>query len=123
MIFAKRLFLIAGIYGVIVLVPQFFMEARTGRDFPPAITHPEFYYGFVGAALAWQLVYLIIAKDPVRYRPIMLAGVLAKASFGLAALLLYLQHRISTFLMCFATIDLILGALFAVAYVRTKAQS
>ena len=75
MTFAKRLYLIAGIFGLIVLVPQYFMEAKTGRDFPPPITHPEFYYGFVGAAVAWQLVYLIISKDPVRYRPIMIVGV------------------------------------------------
>ncbi|MEK6302520.1 MAG: hypothetical protein AABO41_17550 [Acidobacteriota bacterium] len=53
----------------------------------------------------------------------MIVAVLAKASFGLAVLLLYIQHRVSTFLMCFATIDLILGALFVVAYAKTADRS
>lgn len=121
--FAKRLYLIAGIYGLIVLVPQFFMEVKTGQDFPPAITHPEFYYGFVGVAVAWQVLFLILAKDPVRYRPMMIPAILEKASFGLAVVLLYLQHRVSTFLLCFGTVDLILGVLFVAAYAKTKARS
>ena len=121
--FAKRLYLIAGIYGLVVLVPQFFNEAKTGRDFPPAITHPEFYYGFVGVAVAWQVLFLIVAKDPVRYRPMMIPAVLAKASFGLAVLVLYLQQRVSTLVLCLATVDLILGALFVAAYIKTKPAS
>jgi hypothetical protein len=56
--FARRLFLIAGIYGVLVLAPQYFLEAKTGRDFPPPITHLEHYYGFIGVALAWQVFFL-----------------------------------------------------------------
>lgn len=50
--FTSRLFLIAGIYGLLVLVPQYFLEEKNGRDYPPAITHPEYYYGFVGVAVA-----------------------------------------------------------------------
>jgi len=56
--FAKVVFLVAGIYGLIVLLPLYFMEAQTGRDYPPPITHPEYYYGFIGVAVAWQLVFL-----------------------------------------------------------------
>lgn len=48
--FAKRVFSVAGLYGVIVIVPMYFAEGRIGRDHPPAITHPEFYYGFLGVA-------------------------------------------------------------------------
>jgi hypothetical protein len=39
--FASRVFAAAGIYGLIVLVPQYFTEAKLGQDYPPAITHPE----------------------------------------------------------------------------------
>jgi hypothetical protein len=120
MTFAKRVFMIAGIYGLIVLVPQLFTEAKTGRDFPPAITHPEFYYGFVGVAVAWQVLFLILARDPVRYRLMMIPAILEKASFGLAVVVLYLQQRVSTFFLCFGAIDLILGALFVVAYAKTS---
>jgi hypothetical protein len=117
--FARRVFLVAGIYGLIVLLPQYFMEGRTGRDAPPPITHPEYYYGFVGVAVAWQLVFLLVARDPVRYRPIMLAAVVEKASFAAATIALHLAGRLGTQMLVAGLIDLVLGALFVVAYVRT----
>ena len=43
-----------------------------GQKDPPLITHPGFYYGFVGCALAWQVAFCFIATNPVRYRPLML---------------------------------------------------
>ena len=66
--FAKWVFLLAGIYGLLVVTPQFFLEQRVNRDYPPAITHPEYFYGFAGVALAWQVAFLIISRDPARYR-------------------------------------------------------
>ena len=56
-VFARRLFLFAGIYGVLVVAPLFFLEDQIGKLNPPAITHPEFYYGFVCVTFAWQIVY------------------------------------------------------------------
>jgi hypothetical protein len=61
--FARRVFLIAGIFVLIVLTPQLFLEARLGQDYPPAVTHPEFYYGFVAVGLAWQVLFLVAATD------------------------------------------------------------
>jgi hypothetical protein len=119
MTFAKRVFLIAGIYGLVVLLPQYFMEEKTGRDFPPPVTHPEYFYGFIGVAVAWQIVFLIIARDPVRYRPIMLAAIVEKASFGIAAIALYLAGRLGAQMLGAGIIDLILGTLFTIAYLRT----
>ena len=52
--FSKIVFRTAGIYGLIVLLPQYFMQAKNGQDFPPAITHPEYYYGFIGVGIAFQ---------------------------------------------------------------------
>ncbi len=66
--FAKVVFLVAGIYGLIVLAPHYFLEAKTGPDFPPPITHPEFYYGFIGVTIAWQVLFLLLSKNPTRYR-------------------------------------------------------
>ena len=119
MIFAKRVFLGAAVYGLIVLLPQYFLEAKTGRDFPPAITHPEYYYGFIGIAVAWQIVFLIISRDPIRYRPMMLAAVVEKAVFGFPALALYATDQLSAQMLGAGLLDLILGALFIVAYRRT----
>jgi hypothetical protein len=117
--FARRVFFVAGIYGLLVLVPQYFTEARTGRDFPPPITHPEFYYGFVGTALAFQLAFLVISRDPTRYRALMLPSVVEKVTFGVATLVLFAQQRLAPFVLAFGMIDLLLGVLFLVAYTRT----
>jgi hypothetical protein len=117
--FAKLTFLIAGIYGLLALVPLYFMEQQTGRDYPPPITHPEYYYGFVGVAVAWQLAFLVMSRNPVRYRPLMIAAVVEKASFFIPVVLLYLQHRVSSFMLGAASIDGVLGVLFTVAYLRT----
>ena len=121
--FAKRLYLTAGVYGLLVLAPQYFLEARTGRDYPPAITHPEFYYGFIGAGVAWQILFLVIAGDPARYRTAMIPAVVEKATFGIAVILLYARQRIPVFVLGFGIIDLIFGALFIVAYSKTSPEA
>jgi len=117
--FAKRVFLIAGIWGLLVLLPMYFLEEKNGRDFPPPLNHPEFYYGFIGVAVAWQILFLILSKDPVRYRPMMIPSVLEKFSFSLAVFWLYLQHRVPAAMTVFVCTDFILGVLFAVAYFKT----
>jgi hypothetical protein len=121
--FAKRVFLIAGVYGLIVLLPMYLLEEKTGRDFPPPITHPEFYYGFIGVAVAWQVLFLILSRNPIRYRPMMIPAVLEKAVFGIPAVILFLQHRISTFTLAAGLVDSLLGVLFVLAYLKTAGLS
>lgn len=116
------MFLIAGVYGLFALLPQYFLEEMNGRTYPPAITHPEYYYGFIGVAVAWQVLFLILAQDPVRYRAMMIPAILEKASFGIAAIVLYLQNRIAPVMLGFGIIDLILGTLFVAAYMKTPAH-
>jgi hypothetical protein len=118
--FAKLTFLIAGIYGLLALVPLYFMEQQTGRDYPPPITHPEYYYGFIGVAVAWQLAFLVISRDPVRYRPLMLPAIVEKASFGIAVAVLYLQLRVSSFMFGAAMVDSLLGVLFIASWKATS---
>ena len=120
--FASRVFRYAGIYGLIVLVPQLFVETRIGHDYPPAITHSEYFYGFLGVAIAFQFVFLTIAKDPARYRALMLPSILEKLSFAVPAIVLYLQHRLSLVTMCFGILDLVLGTLFLVSWRVTPAD-
>jgi hypothetical protein len=121
--FAKRVFTVAAIYGLLILTPQYFFEERIGRDFPPAITHPEHFYGFVGVALAWQVMFLVIARDPVRFRLAMLPAILEKATFGVAAVVLYVQGRIPLPTLGAGLIDLVLGTLFVLAYRWTPDRS
>lgn len=117
--FARRVFLIAGVYGLIVLLPMYLLEEKTGHDFPPPITHPEFYYGFIGLAVVFQLVFLILSRNPIRYRPMMIPSILEKAAFGIPAVILYLQQRISTFTLAAGLVDSFLGVLFLLAYLKT----
>ena len=91
--FARWVFLVAGVYGVLVVLPQYSLEARIARDFPPPITHPEYFYGFIGVALAWQVAFLLISRDVQRYRLMMLPAILEKVTFGVAAVLLYEWSR------------------------------
>lgn len=118
--FAKVVFLVAGIYGLIVLVPCYFLEERTGHDYPPPITHPEYYYGFIGVAVVFQIVFLILSRDPVRYRPMMIPAILEKVSFGIPVVILYLQQRVAGITLGLAMVDATLGMLFLIAYLKTR---
>lgn len=122
MLFAQRVFHVAGIYGLIALLPQYFLEKRLGVDFPPAINHPEYFYGFIGVAAAWQVAFLIIARDPARYRPIMIPGILEKLSFGVAAIALFAAGRLAATTMAFGIVDLVWAALFLLAFKKIGAQ-
>jgi hypothetical protein len=119
MTFARRVFTVAWVYGFLSLVPMYFMEDWYMERVPPALTHPEFYYGFIGVALAWQVLFVLIARDPARLRPAMLPAVLEKLGWGIAVPVLVLQGRTSSFFVPAAVIDLVLGVLFVLAWRKT----
>ena len=124
--FARWTFLIAGIYGLLALLPMYFMETQFGVDNPPAITHPEFFYGFIGVAVAFQLVFIIISTDPQKYRPLMLAAIVEKCSFVVASAVLLLNGRLAGPILIGAGIDLLLGVLFFLTWfgsIRRKAEA
>jgi hypothetical protein len=117
--FARRVFLASGVYGLLVLSPLYFIESRLNEQLPPPITHPEFYYGFAGLAVVWQLVFLFIARHPIRQRPLMLFAILEKLSYGLAVLMLFAAGRVGLVILSGALIDLVWAVLFAIAYGKT----
>ncbi|MFN8444745.1 MAG: hypothetical protein U0175_28425 [Caldilineaceae bacterium] len=121
--FAKWVFRIAGSLGILQLAPLYFYEAQIGRDMPPAITHPEYYYGMIAAALAWQFVFLLIASDPLRYRPIMLlAAILEKFSYAIVTIVLFGLGRLPALILAFGLLDLVYGVFFVAAYVKTGSR-
>jgi len=119
MVFARRVFLASGIVGLLIVVPLLFMEQQRNIDYPPAITHPEFYYGFLTVTIAFQVVFLLISRDPVRYRPLMIAAMLEKFPFVVAIFWLYAVGRTDTAMVGAALLDLTWGILFVVSYVLT----
>jgi len=118
--FAKIVFWIAGIWGVLIITPLYFMFDVISRNDPPPITHPGFFYGFAGAALAWQIAFFFIAKDPLRHRPLMIPSMLEKFGYGAAVVILVLQGRMHSSDLVFGAVDLLLGLLFVVAYLKTR---
>jgi hypothetical protein len=114
--FARYTFAAAGAIGILVLVPMYFFLEKTGADNPPPVTHPEFYYGFVGVALAFQIVFFIIATDPLKYRPLMLASIVEKFAFVIPTFYLYSQGRVAGPVVGGAALDLMWGVLFVVSY-------
>ena len=116
--FARRVFLLAGVYGIMVLLPQYFLEWAVGLPAPMA--QPEQFYGFIGVARAWQVAFLMIARDVQRYRPLMLAGVLEKLSFGVPVIILYAAGRVSAGVLVAGAVDLVFGGLFVLAFVRSR---
>jgi hypothetical protein len=121
--FSTWVFRLAGIYGLVLMLPQYFMESQVALDSPPAITHPEFFYGFIGVVIAFQFVFLIIARDPARFRILMLPSVVEKWSFALAVAILAMQGRLSGPLLIFGGIDAMLGLLFLVSFLRLKPEA
>jgi hypothetical protein len=119
--FPRRVFKGAGIYGLIVMLPQYLLEANVGLPLPRPLDHPEHFYGFLGVTIAWQLVFLRMATDVRRYRELMPLAVIEKLGFGLAAVALYAAHRIGGDILFFGMTDLMLATLFVASYRLTPA--
>jgi hypothetical protein len=91
-----------------------------GRQDPPPITHPAFYYGFVGAGLAWQLVFFTVATNPARFRPLMIVCMVEKFSYATALIVLYVQGRLHRADLVLAGVDFVLGILFLASFLKTQ---
>ena len=118
--FARFVFGIAAAYGFISLLPLYFLMGVVGREAPPLVTHAEFYYGFVGVALLWQMVFVVIAKDPIRYRAIMLIAILEKLIYTVPVLVLFSLGKVAPKIVGPSLIDPIFGVLFIAAYFLTR---
>ena len=121
--FARFVFAFAGILGLLILTPGLFTIDMVGERFPPAVTHPDFYYGFLTVTLAWQVVFLIIATNPARYRPLMLAAMLEKFPYVAMLVVLHLRGQLAAAQLAAVAIDGTLGVLFVAAYFKTRAAA
>ncbi len=119
MIFAKRVFQIAGVWGLFILALGYAAHFLGGEEWAVVTSHPQYVHGFFLVALAWQVAFLIIATDPVRYRLLMLAAMLEKFPFTLATILLYAAGGVAVSTLVIGLIDGVLGVLFAAAYIMT----
>lgn len=120
---ARLIFAVAAVYGIAALLPGLLIETGSTPPYPPLV-QPEFYYGFYGSALVWQLAFLLIARHPDRYRPLMLVAVLEKAAFFFPCLWLWQAQRLPAASGPFigAMVDGVLMLAFLFAWWRTPAQ-
>jgi hypothetical protein len=118
--FARVVFTIAGVWGVLIMTPLYFAFDAVGRAYPPPLTHPDVYYGFIGVTLAWQIAFLMIAADPLRYRMIMLAGILEKSLYVGTIITLYLLGQLKPAQAAAIIVpDGALGLLFVASFFKT----
>jgi len=120
--FARSVFILAGLWGIAVLTPLFFLVDITGRPYPAPTDYPHFYYGFLAVAMAWQIGFLLIGSNPVRYRLMMIPAFIEKAGYIITTAVLYSQARISAADANTAVPDSLLLVLFVVAFVKTRAS-
>ena len=118
--FARFTFLAAGVWGIVVLTPLYWLVDVTGRPYAPPANHPQFFYGFLSVAMAWQIAFLVIGTNPSRFRPLMIPSIVEKLGHVATVAVLYSQGRIAQVDATAATPDLLLGALFIAAFVQTR---
>ena len=116
--FSKLVFLVAGIYGLLVTLPLY-NETSTAQTFPPAVNHPEYYYGFIGTVIAWQIAFIFISRDPLKQRPLIIPAIMEKMIYAASIFILAFQGRVAGAMTAFAAIDFILGVLFIISYILT----
>ena len=118
--FAQIVFTAAGIWGIAVLTPFYWLVDVTGRVYDPPAAYPQFFYGFFAVALAWQIAFLVIGSSPARFRLLMIPAVLEKFGYVATLAVLYRQDRVAQVDAIAAVPDGLLGLLFIVAFVKTR---
>jgi len=120
--FAKFVFIAAGVWGIAVLTPLYFLIDISGRQYAPPTSYPQFFYGFLAVAIAWQIAFLVIGSNPARFRLLMIPAMVEKFGYVATVTVLYTQARIPAADALAAVPDAILGFLFAVAFMKTTSS-
>lgn len=117
---ARKVFLAACGWGALTLLPLPFLRGAIEASRP--LEHLEYFYGFIGVCLAFQLVFWLVAGDPHRYRPLMPCCALEKAAFAVPVAVLVGTGQADPALLLFAGVDTLLMVLFLWSYFATGAQ-
>jgi hypothetical protein len=118
--FARAVFILAGVWGIVVLTPLYFLVDVTGRAYAAPVDYPQFFYGFLSVAMAWQFAFLVIGSSPARFRPLMIPGIIEKLGHVAGVAVLYGQGRLSTADAAAAGPDLLLAVLFIASFAVTR---
>lgn len=118
--FAKVVFVGAGMWGIGVLTPLYWLVDVSGRRYGVPTEYPQFYYGFLSVAMAWQIAFLIIGSNPARFRMLMIPGIIEKLGYVVPLVVLYQQARVTWADAQAAVPDFALAILMMLAFVKTR---
>lgn len=118
--FARIVFTCAGVWGLVALVPLYFSADVIGKLYPPAITHPDFFFGFVGVAVAWQLAFLLIGRNPVGLHAMMGPAIAEKFIYVFTLTALYGNGSLQFGQFVVAVPDFVFGVLFVTAFFKVQ---
>jgi hypothetical protein len=121
--FAKIVFLAAGVWGIVLVTPLYFLFNAIGRQHGSPITYPQFFYGFLSVTMAWQFAFLVIGSDPARFRLMMIPSVAEKLLYVVSMGVLYIERRMSVTDALIVAPDLVWGLLFMIAFAKTSVST
>lgn len=110
--FARRVYVVAAIYGFLAVPVLYFTDAPD--------PHRLLYFAFAGIALVFQGVFLVIARDPLRYAAFVPLTVFEKVSFGIPALAFWSQGQAANDMALGGAVDLLFAALFATCWLKLR---
>lgn len=111
---ARKVFLAACAWGALTLLPLPFLRGaieETGR-----LTHLEYFYGFIGVCLVFQVLFYLVARQPAYYRALMPCCAFEKAAFAGPVAVLVAAGQAAPSLLFFAAGDTLFLVLFLCAY-------
>ena len=117
--FARIVFTLAGVWGVVVLTPLYWLFDISGRQYAAPTAYPHFFYGFISVAMVWQVAFFVIGSNPARFRPLMIPAMLEKFTYVATLIVLNAQGRVTAADMMAAVPDSAVGLLFIAAWIRT----
>jgi hypothetical protein len=120
--FAKVVFIAGGVWGIAALVPFYWLVDISGRRYAAPMDYPHFFWGFFSVALAWQLAFLLIGSNPVRFRPLMVPAIVEKFGFIGTLAVLFGRGRIPSADAAAAIPDAVVGLLFVAAFAATSSK-
>ena len=106
--FARIIFVIAGVLGVLAMVPMYLAQESYR------------YYASLCGLVAWQFAFFVIASDPQRFRTMMIPATLEKLLWVGTLVVVYFRGQLTSPELLASTIPHgILGALFVAAFFKT----
>lgn len=125
--FARITFAAAGVWGLLVLLPLYTARGQLtmlgSLRIPPALADPQFFYGFLAVAVVWQLGFLVVATDPMRYRAFIPLAFLEKVTYVVSLVVLAAHSRITPIQLAGAAPDAVLGILFAATWILLRERT